>query len=39
MLQTTLNSDGFFGITEAMENEYAQIKEDMAEAFFISNST
>jgi len=40
VLQTALDSEGFLGLTEAGENEQANIKEaEMARAFYISHST
>jgi len=38
--QTALDSEGFLGVTEAGENEQADIKEsEMAGAFYVSHST
>jgi len=40
VVQTALDSKGFLGVTEAMENEQAHIKEaETAGAFCISHST
>jgi hypothetical protein len=40
VLQAALDSGGFLGVNEAMENEQAHIKEaEMAGAFYISHST
>jgi len=40
VLQTALDSGGFLGVNESMENEQAYIKEaEMAGGFYISHST